>query len=419
MSVPPARSGGSLRRVRPLLLSNAIDAGSRHAADLATDVIAVTVLGATATEMGLLNAVGSTAFLVLGVPVGVVVDRSPTVRTLLGSGLARAALLATLVVAWWLDGLTLAHLYAVALLAGVCTVVTETAQTAVTPRLVGVGRVGAVVARLQSAETVMGLVAPAAAGALAAALGAGPVLATAVATTALSAIVVAFLRAARDSPVPVGPDPDPATPGGALVRLFAEAREGCTALRERAALLRLTFAAMLVNLGLAIWSAVEVVVILRTLDLGTDVLGLIVSAGAVGGLVGSLVAVPLGSRIGCAVLMRASMVALVPAAALVALAVHVPTYATAVLLVHAALWGVFMVTYNVQLAGLAAELTPMRLMGRVAATRRTLTMGVVPLGGVLGGIAADNLGVQLTLLLWCLLNAAGAALAFTSRPARG
>jgi MFS family permease len=415
MSVPPARPDGPLRRARPLLLSNAIDAGSRHASDLATDVIAVAALGATATQMGLLNALGTTAFLVLGVPVGVLVDRSPTARTLLGSGLARAALLATLLLAWWLDGLTLAHLYAVALLAGVCSVVTETVQTAITPRLGGPQLVGTVVARMQSAETVLGLVAPAAAGALAAALGAGPLLAIAVAATVLSAVVVLFLRTdplvATHARATEDTTTSPARAGGALARLFAEAREGWTTLLRRPELFRVTLAVMLINLGLAVWSAIEVLVILRTLELGTEVLGLIVSAGALGGLVGSLVAVPLGSRVGSANLMRASMLALVPTAALVAVAVQVPARATAILLVHAALWGLFMVAYNVQLAGLVAEWTPTHLLGRVAATRRTLTMGVVPLGGILGGVVADCVGISSTLLLWCLLNAVGAALA--------
>ncbi|GAA1134692.1 MFS transporter [Ornithinicoccus hortensis] len=393
------------------MLSNTLDAGSRQAADLGTDIIAVTVLGASATQMGLLNALGTVAFLVLGIPVGVLVDRSPTVRTLLAAGLTRAGLLSTVVLAWWVGGLTLLHLYAVALLAGVCSVVTETTQTALAPRLVGPERVGPLVARMQSAETVVGLVAPAAAGALAAAAGAGPLLGVAVAVTVCSVVVLGMSRRPRPGGADTGDDG--ATPAGALRRLFSEAGEGWRALVRDAVLLRLTLAAMLVNLGLAIWSAVEVLVVLRTLGLGAEVLGLIVSAGALGGLLGSLVAVPLGARLGAGPLMRCSLALLAPTAALVLVALAAPGHATPLLLTHAFLWGVLMVTYNVHLAGLVAAQTPASLLGRVSATRRTLTMGIVPAGGLLGGVLADAAGDQATVLAWCLLNAAGAGLAFS------
>lgn len=132
----------SLPRPRwPLLLSNALDAAGRRGVDFVTDVLAVLVLGASAAQMGLLNAIGTLAFLVLGIPIGVLVDRSPTVRLLAGSGLVRAMLLATVITALALDSLTMVHLYLVAGLVGTTTVVTETTQTA-TPSSRRTGRGG-------------------------------------------------------------------------------------------------------------------------------------------------------------------------------------------------------------------------------------------------------------------------------------
>lgn len=402
---PSSTTAPSRKTGRPLVLSNALDAAGRTTADLATDVLAVAVLGATATQMGVLNALGTLAFLVLGIPVGVLVDRSPLVRLLLGAGLLRAALLGSLVLAWWLDGLTLVHLYAVAALAGTAAVVVETAQTAIAPRVAGPAGVSRLVAAMQSAESVISLAVPAAAGTLVALTGAGPVLAVAAGLTALAALVLLRLRL---SPAPGRDRGQEPGPGGALHRFLREARQGWTTLRGRPTLWRLTLASMLVNLGLAVHSAVEVVLVLRELGLGATVLGLLVSAGGVGGLLGSAVAVPLGARWGAVTLVRGAVLLLAPTAALTLVALLDRDGATAWLLAGSFLWGVVIVLYNVLVAGLAAELTPVRLMGRVSATRRTLTMGIVPVGGIAGGLLADQAGLVATVSVWILLNGAGA-----------
>lgn len=431
------------RRGWPLLLSNALDASGRQTADLAVDVLAVVVLGATAAQMGLLNALGTLAFLVLGIPIGVLVDRSPTVRLLLVSGLLRAGLLGTIVLAWAVGGLTLLHLYVVAALAGTAAVVVETTQTAIVPRIVGTAGVSGLVSRLQSAESVIGLVVPAGAGAAVALTGAGRTLAIGAALTALAALVLLRLRldpapagsapASTDPALgqssPVDPAPgqsssvDPA-PGqsswaGALARFVHEAREGWSTLRKRRTLWRLTLATMTVNLGLAVHSAVEVVLVLRTLDLGSASLGVLVSAGALGALVGSVVAVPLSRRISVRAALRCSMLLLAPVAALTLLALADRERALAWLLVGSFVWGLVIVAYNVLIAGLVAELTPVSVLGRVAATRRTLTMGIVPIGSVLGGLLADRAGIAWAVTVWVLLNAVGAAVALVALSSRG
>lgn len=411
------------RRGTPLLLSNTLDAAGRQGADLATDVLAVLVLGAGAAQMGLLNAVGTLAFLVLGIPVGVLVDRSPTVRVLAGSGLVRAALLTSVVTALALDVLTMAHLYLVAGLVGVTTVVTETAQTAIAPRVAGRDAVAGLVARMQSAESVVGLVVPALAGMAVAAAGAGRTLAGAAAVTALAALVVLRLRVGRagengehalDDPTGLDLDGQPVEPRadavGALSRLWSEAAEGWTVLRRSTILWRLTVASMLVNLGLAAHSAIEVVLVLRTLGLGSDALGLLFSVGAVGALAGSALAVPLSTRWRTATVLRGSTLLLAPIAGLTLTALLDPGRALWWLAGSSLLWGVAIVVYNVVVAGLTASLTPTRLLGRVSATRRTLAMGVVPAGSLAGGLVADHLGMAAAVVTWIGLNAAAALL---------
>lgn len=405
-------SSRASRRGLPLLISNSLDAAGRQAADLATDVLAVVVLGASAAQMGVLNALGTLAFLVLGIPVGVLVDRSPTARLLLASGLVRTALLFSVVLAWSLDALTMWHLYAVALLAGTAALVIETTQTAIVPRVVGTAGVSRLVSRLQSAESVISLVVPALAGGLVALSGAGVTMAVGAGLTLLAAFAVLRLRVQRTERAAADGDGQGAR--AALAQFFHEARLGWITLRGRPALWRLSLGTMAVNLGLAVYSAIEVVLVLRELDLGAATLGLIMSAGGVGGLLGSLVAVPLADRFGVPRMLRACVLLLAPVAALTLVALLDRDRAVAWLLAGTFLWGVVIVAYNVVNAGLSAELTPTELLGRVSATRRTLTMGIVPIGGVAGGLLADSAGMAVTVVVWIVLNAVGAAIAATA-----
>ena len=398
----------SLPRPRwPLLLSNALDAAGRRGVDFVTDVLAVLVLGASAAQMGLLNAIGTLAFLVLGIPIGVLVDRSPTVRLLAGSRLVRAMLLATVNTALALDSLTLVHLYLVAGLVGTTTVVTETTQTAIAPRVAGQDAVAGLVARMQSAESVMGLVVPALAGLAVAAVGAGPTFAVATALTVLAALVVLRLRV---TPPEAPKQREPTDGGGAMAQFWSEATEGWSVLRRNSTLWPLTIASMLVNFGLAAHSAVEVVLILQTLDLETQALGVVLSVAALGALIGSLLAVPLSDRLQAATVLRASVLLLAPIAGLTLVALLDPGRAIWWLLGSTFLWGVVIVMYNVVNVGLSARITPSRLMGRVSATRRTLAMGVIPAGSLAGGFIADGVGMPYAIASWIILNAAAAVL---------
>lgn len=171
---------------------------------------------------------------------------------------------------------------------------------------------------------------------------------------------------------------------------------------------------MLVNLGLAVHSAVEVVLVLRELDLGAALLGLLVTAGGVGGLLGSLMAVRLGDRWGTGATVRGAVWLLAPIAALTLAALLDRDRATAWLLAGSFLWGLAIVVYNVLLAGITAQLTPTELLGRVSATRRTMTMGIVPIGGIAGGLLADQAGLVATITTWIVLNAVGAAVVATT-----
>ena len=77
---------------------------------LALPVVAVTLLDATPLQMGVLSALETAAFLLIGLPAGAWVDRWRRKRVLVATDVVRALALASLPVGWALGALGLPQL---------------------------------------------------------------------------------------------------------------------------------------------------------------------------------------------------------------------------------------------------------------------------------------------------------------------
>ncbi|NNU26212.1 MFS transporter [Isoptericola sediminis] len=394
MLAPPSR----VTPARRLALSNGFDAASRTLIDVVVDVTAVLAVGASAVEIGVLNAAGTLAFFLLGAPIGVIVDRAEarvvmmwaaTVRA--GVCVGTAALLATGHLSFWL-------LAAASFLIGVTGTASETGQMVRATQVVDRDGVGRLVARLQSADTALALVVPAAAGLALAAMDAAPLMVVA----AVAAVAAAVLLAGRDvsSARTETPPSDDSLPRGlrAGVRQFADdVVDGLAAFRADTVVRRLTWSSTCTNLGLAAFSSVEAIFMLRTLDIGTGAYGALVTAGAAGGLVGSLAAERVVNRFSRSQVVWATSACLTVVAALPLAALAVAAWAIPLLTAHAVTWGLCIVVVNVQTSAIVAARTEPGVLGRVSALRRAITYGVVPVGSIAGGLSADHLGIATVL----------------------
>src|SRR5690349_49549 len=85
-------------------------------------LLAAGALHATPFEMGLLAAAGTMAFLLIGLPAGVWVDRMRRKPLMIAMDVVRAVMMLSVPVAWWMDVLDLPQLIVVSLAVGVCTV---------------------------------------------------------------------------------------------------------------------------------------------------------------------------------------------------------------------------------------------------------------------------------------------------------
>ncbi len=127
--------------------------------------------------------------------------------------------------------------------------------------------------------------------------------------------------------------------------------------------------------------------------LGSDVVGLVLSAFAVGMLGGSLIAARMAFRAVGAVMLVGNIVM---GLTLVVVALDAPI---PVLVGAAFVAGLLEANVGVSYLTLRTQLSPDALLGRVGATARTLSVGLMPIGALVAGILLDAAGGTATLAL--------------------
>jgi MFS family permease len=136
-------------------------------------------------------------------------------------------------------------------------------------------------------------------------------------------------------------------------------------------------------IGLCVSAATAGVVLFVVKDEGlpANLYGFFLLSGAVGGIVGSVLAAPLKKRIGAGRAMAISM--LLSAASLVFVGLVPTLWAAAV---GYFLSSLTILIWNILVMSLRQSFTPGRLLGRVHGTYRTLLWGAMPIGSVIGGL---------------------------------
>ncbi|MFN8075995.1 MAG: MFS transporter [Kineosporiaceae bacterium] len=398
---PPARSarGGVLRQrgFRALFGADVVSQAGTEVGAFALPVLAVTVLHAGPREMGWLTAAGTAAFLVLGLPAGALVDRWSPRRVLVVNDLLRAALLATVPLAWALDVLTLPQLYAVALAVGACTVFFDVAYQSVLPQLVGPEDLVEANARLQGVASTAQVAGPAAAGGLLRLVHPAVLVGLDAASFLLGALL---LRGVRPRPRERS-----AGPGR---QLRAEIAEGLRFVGGHRSLRRIAATTAVANLfGTAAMSMLPLL-LLRELGLAPSTVGLLYTAGALGGLLGAVGAGPVTRVLGLGGALLATTAASAVAGAAYPLTALTSLVGVQVgLVVVGGVVGSFaVVVYNIAQVSYRQRLCPPELLGRMNASIRFVVWGTMPLGGLLGGALGERLGVVPTMTV----AAVGAAL---------
>jgi len=148
--------------------------------------------------------------------------------------------------------------------------------------------------------------------------------------------------------------------------------------------------------------AILLVYLIRNLGLAPEAIGVLFSIGAVGLLVGALVANRIAGWLGVGPTIVPSAFLVGPGGLLVAIApvdLAVPFIALGL-----ALTGFGGVVYNINQVSLRQAITPSGMQGRMNATMRFLVWGTIPIGALIGGVLATATGLRETILLGGILG---------------
>lgn len=393
-TAPPAPSsaaaGPSLWRHRNFMRLWGGEAGAQVGSELgflAMPVLAIVLLGAGEVEVGLLGAAGTLAFLVVGLPAGAWIDRARKKPIMMRANAVRVLAFAAIPALWWVGALEIWHLFVFAGIVGVATVFFDVAYQSYIPVLVPRERIADANGKLESTAQLAGVGGPAIGGVLLTVVQA-PVLMAATAATYLGSFLM--LATIRDDEV--------TRPRAERRPLRLEIAEGLRFVFGNRLLRAITLCTASTNFFATLGFTMLPLLVLRDLGLGPEIFGLATAVGAIGGIIGAVIAARVGALVGEGTIIPVSALlcglGLVPLALMPAL----PGLAVPLLMLGQALGAVAVLVYNIAQVSFRQRICPVPLLGRMNASIRFVVWGVMPIAGVLSGILAGWMGIPA--LLW-------------------
>ena len=358
---------------------------------LALPLVALLILDASAFEVAALGVVEFLPFLLFTLPAGVWVDRWPRRPVLIAGDLGRAALLATIPVAYVTDVLTLAQLFTVGFLVGICTVFFDVAYQSYLPALVERGALIEGNSKLQVSFSTAQLAGPGLGGVLVEIFTAPYAVLVDALSYLGSGLFVLRIRRHEES------FQANATTPGSKTSLWFELKEGLRFVLGNPNLRAQAGCTATSNFFFTLGFSIIVVFYVRVLGLSPGVIGLVFSIGSVGSLVGAFTARRVSDRFGIGPTTIAAALCNAPAFLLMALA---PADNPLPFLIAGGLvLGYTIVAYNIVQVSYRQAICPTRLQGRMNAVMRFIVWGTIPIGGLIGGALAGMIGLRWTIVV--------------------
>jgi MFS family permease len=350
---------------------------------IALPLVAVLSLHASAAQMGYLGAAGLLPNLLFSLHAGAWADRRGRRRqTMIATALGRAALLATIPLAYVVGVLSLGQLYVVSFLVGTLSVLFFVSYSTLFVSLVSRSDYLEANALLNGSRALSFVGGPSIGGVLVQVLSA---------PGALVADAISFLGSALSlkSISPVEPPTEVAKQG----HLKAGIRYIANSPILRASLL----ATATINFFNFIFWALFILYATRSLDVRPGLLGPLLGAASVGGVIGSVVTGRLSRRIGVGPAFAFGCVLFPAPLVLVPLAGGARWTVFALLFAAEFLSGLGVMVLDITAASIKAALVPDRLRARIAGAYMVVNYGVRPIGSLAGGALGTWIGLRPTL----------------------
>jgi MFS family permease len=360
---------------------------------IALPLVGVLVLDASPVQMGYLFAAELAPNLLFPLAAGAWVDRRGRRRqTMIAADLGRAALLATIPLAAAFDALTLEQLYVAGFLVGTLSIFFSVSYSTLFASLVGRERYVEAGSLLHGTRAFSYVAGPSVGGLLVQFLTAPLALVADAVSYVVSALFLRRISA-----------PEPPTESAERGHFVAGARFILATPILRTSLL----ATATLNFFNFVFFALFILYATRALDVEPATLGLILGAGAVGGVIGSVVTGAIGRRIGIGPALVLGT-ALFPAPLLLVPLAGGPKPLVLALLFLAEFGsGLGVMILDISAGAIFAALIPDRLRARVSGAYMLVNYGVRPIGALVGGTLGGTIGLRPTLWIAAVGGVAG------------
>jgi MFS family permease len=380
---------GENRDFRVLLSTQGISSIGDAVSFTALPLLVLALTG-SGFAMGIVGALQTLPDLFLGMVAGALADRSDRKRMMLLADLGRAGLTALIPISVALGGPTMAVILIVAAPMSILRSFFLAGYTASVPTLVGRSQIGLANSYFEAIYSMGYIVGPAIAGLLAATIGPGPTLAIDAVSFALSGLGLLFVRRELRAPV-----------DHPRQHILTEIREGIDFILANPTLRTVILfwgATSILTAPLVTALAVHVI---RDLHQPASILGLILAAYGVGTVAGSLVTARWIGRGGVAAVLLGGNVVMGVALVSMAITIEVPVQ-VAIALVAGIAQSMVLVVYIT----LRTAYSPDELLGRIGSTARTISLGLQPVGLLVGGALIDATSGSMTVAIMGLAVAA-------------
>ena len=375
---------------RQLWLGQTISVFGDQITQLGLPLVAVLTLGADATQMGTLTAVGLLPHLLFSLVAGVWLDRVRTRRRLMiAADLGRAALIASIPIAFVLGVLSMPQLYVVGFLSGTLAVVFDLSWNTLFVSVTERERYVEAMALLNGSRSLASVAGPTIGGILVQVLGA-PLAMLGDAFSYLGSVV--FLRRIRATEPPIEHEE-----GSIRERLLAGLSFVIGDLIMRPTLLSVA----IVNLFTFASSALFILYATTTLGVSPGALGLALGTGSVGAVIGAIFATRIGRRIGLGPAYALGLVVYPVSLLLIPLAGPEMSMTLILALLFGSEFGAGLgvMILDINVGAIIYARTPDRIRARAAGAFRFINYGVRPVGALLGGLLGGAIGVREAILV--------------------
>jgi MFS family permease len=353
---------------------------------VALPLVAVTVLDTTVLETTLLAATSQAAWLILGLPAGVIVQRYPLRGLQVTLDLVRLAAIGSIPAAWWMGHLTYVHLLLATFVTGLATVLFDIGNSTFLPAIVDKSELNSRNSLMSGTLAVTETGGPSASGLLIQLAGPVGVLTIDAVSYLVSAVTLRTLPERR---------PEAQSRAKALHLI----REGWNYVIRHPVMRPCMMWATMMNFVIAALFALTPLYLVREVKVSATVVGMVIAMDGVGALVGSAVATRLARRVGTA---RTVIVGSL-FGGLLALLMPLTNSLSNIYFYGLGMAGISFgaVVGSIMTRTHRQTDSPPELLSRVMATVRFVSWGALPLGAALSGLLASAAGLRIALWATC------------------